>query len=362
MSDLSTSRMLQMYMDEAEAPSFFASFFRSPPRNFHTTEFVELDIVRDDEDVAVVVQDLTAGGRENVASVYTNKQFKPPIFKEVGSIDSFSLIRRAPGQDPFQDPNYAANAAEESFAVFRKFERKIRRSIEWMAAQVLQTGQLTLIDSGGVALYALNFQPKATHVATVGTVWATDGSTGNPIADIEALAEVVTTDGKLPATDLVFGNSALQRFLANADVKARLFTNSNSLNMGQMSPQRRGGAVQQGFIWIGNHLFRIWSYRKTFKHPQTGNPTPYLATDKMLMLSEGARLDLSFGAIPMLRRPDAAAMAFLPPRMSSAELGLDLSINAWFTPDGEHLKVSAGTRPLTIPTAIDTFASLDVVP
>src|SRR5262245_51505 len=112
MSDLSTSRMLQMYMDEAEAPTFFASYFRSPPRNFHTTELVELEIIRHDEEVAVVVQDLSAGGRENVATVYTNKQFKPPIFKEVGDINSFNLMKRAPGQDPFQDPDYATNAAE----------------------------------------------------------------------------------------------------------------------------------------------------------------------------------------------------------------------------------------------------------
>jgi hypothetical protein len=46
--------------------------------------------------------------------------------------------------------------------------------------------------------------------------------------------------------------------------------------------------------------------------------------------------------------------------MSSGDRGLDLTTNAWFTPDGEHLMVSAGTRPLTIPTAIDTFARLDV--
>jgi hypothetical protein len=46
--------------------------------------------------------------------------------------------------------------------------------------------------------------------------------------------------------------------------------------------------------------------------------------------------------------------------MSSSERGLDFTTNAWFTPDGRHLKVSAGTRPLTIPTAIDTFARLNV--
>ena len=40
------------------------------------------------------------------------------------------------------------------------------------------------------------------------------------------------------------------------------------------------------------------------------------------------------------------------------EIWLDLTTNAWVTPNNKHVMVSAGTRPLTIPTAIDTFACL----
>ena len=53
-------------------------------------------------------------------------------------------------------------------------------------------------------------------------------------------------------------------------------------------------------------------------------------------------------------------VTFLPPRISSSDRGLDLTTNAWITPDNKHVKVSAGTRPLTIPTAIDTYARLTV--
>jgi hypothetical protein len=360
MSDASNQRLIETYMDEAEAPGFLSGFFRSPPENFHNSEKVGIDILRDDEEIAIVVQDLTVGSRANESTLYVNKEFTPAIFDEEGTITAYNMIKRQPGVDPFKDPNFGANAVSEAFRIFRKLERKIRRSVELMCAQVLQTGALTMIDSSGTSLYSLDFLSKSTHKVTVGTVWATDGSTGNPLKDVEDLADVVRQDGKREPTKLVFGSSALQRFLANAKVQASL--DKRVQNLGELAPAARGtGAKYYGKIWIGAYMFEIWTYNATYKHPQTGTITRYLDTDKMLMLSDG-RLDLTFGAIPMIAGPEQRALPFLPPRMSSSEMGLDLTVNAWFTPDGRHLKVSAGTRPLPIPTAIDTYASLDVVP
>lgn len=359
MSDTSTIRMIEMYMEEASAPLHLAGRFKSPPRNFHDSEKVEIDIMRDDEDVAIVVQDLTAGARMNESTLYTNKSFVPPIFKEQGAIHAYDMIKRRPGVDPFQDPNFGLAASEDAFRIFRKLERKIRRSIELMASQVLQTGTLTLIDDAGVTLYTLDFQAKATHMATVSTTWALDGATGDPIGDLSALGDVVRRDGKHVPTDLDFGKSAWQRFTANADVRALL--DNRRMEIGQIRPEARGqGASYRGNIWIDHYEYRLWMYDGWYNHPQTGTPTPYISTDNVIMSSETGRLDLSFGSIPRITGPESRALPFLPPRMSDGDRGLDLTTNAWFTPDGEHLMVSAGTRPLTIPTAIDTFARLDV--
>lgn len=362
MSDASTSRMIEMYMEEAEAPMFLSGFFRSPPQNFHTSEKVELDIIREDPDVAVVVTDLSAGGRKNESTKYVNKAFTPPIYDEEGVITAFDMIKRSAGQDPFTDPNYAANATREAFSIARKLERKIRRSIEWQAAQVLANGALTLVDQSGNALYTLDFLAKATHKATVTTDWHAAGTAGLPLQDLAALARVVRRDGKVKPELLIFGTVAWQRFIVNQTVTPILLANQNSPGMGQVTPQVRGeGATFMGFIWIENYRFEMWTYDAVFKHPQTGTLTEYVTSDHVLMLSRQSRLDLSFGAIPRLVQPDARALSFLPPRMNSTDRGIDLSMHSWFTPDGKHLMVSAGTRPLTIPTAIDSFARLDVV-
>jgi hypothetical protein len=361
MSDASTTKLIRMYMEEAEAPMFLSGFFQSPPENFHNTEKVEIDILRDDEDIAIVVTDLTTGSRENEVTKYTNKGFTPPIFDESGRITAYDTIKRQAGQNPFVDPDFAANATSEAFRLCRKLDRKIRRAVELMSSQVFQLGIITLTNAAGDALYTLDFGAKATHMATVSIAWATDGSTGDPLADLGALATVVRRDGKKQPTKLVFGTSSLQRFLANTKVQAQL--DNRSMQLGQMAPQVRGqGATFQGWVWIGHYRFEIWMYDGFYRNPVTGLHTDYVGANNVIMMCDGARLDLSWGAIPTIMPPEQRVLSFLPPRMSDSSAGLDLTVNAYISPNNKHLIVEAGTRPLTIPTAIDTFARLTVVP
>ena len=172
MSGSTTVRMLKAYIQMAQPTLFLSGMFQSPPENFHTTEEVEIDIVRSDEDISIVIQDLSTGYRMNSEDLYTNKGFKPPIHKEAAPINSFDLIKRIPGQNPFESPDFRSNVILRLFNIMTKVERKIRRSIELQASQVLQTGIVTLTDDNGVALYTLDYKPKATHFPTAGTSWA----------------------------------------------------------------------------------------------------------------------------------------------------------------------------------------------
>jgi len=361
MSDIGTRQMIELYMEEADAPMFLSGFFQSPARNFHTTEYVELDVIRDDMNVAVAVEDLTAGARHNEASKYVNKAFTPPVFKEQGAVNAFDMIKRRAGQNPFESPDFALNAVNDAFRIFHKLDLKIHRAIELMASQVFQTGQLTLIDQNGNAVFVLNFQPKSSHYVTVSTPWAADGTAGDPFGDIASLARTLRRDGKKIPKNLIFGTSALQRFRYNATVQKQLIANMNSQGQGQLAPKLRGadGANYVGWVFIDNYRFDLWGYDGFYAHPQTGTLTPYVADTNVIMES-GGRLDLTYGAIPRITGPESRALPFLPSRMSSTEAGLDLTTNAWITPDGENLMVSAGTRPLTIPTAIDTIGCLTV--
>ncbi|HET9954169.1 MAG TPA: major capsid protein [Polyangiaceae bacterium] len=362
MTDASTRRIIASYTQESPAPMFLHGFFRSPPQNYHSTEMVEIDVQRDSDDVAIVIQDIATGARQNELPGYVNKAFAPPIYDEEVTISSYNLMKRDFGESPYDNPQFQAKVVTAAFRGFRLAENKIRRAIELQASQVLQTGKLTLTDAAGNALFALDYGPRAAHFPTVGVTWGADGTTGNPLGDIAALAEVIRTNGRREPKTLIFGSTALTRFLANKALKEQ-FANVGLQRLQEVNPQpasRGSGATNYGRVFIGGYFYEIWSYNATYRNPQTGLSTPYVDPDKVIMISDGARLDCSFGAIPRVGPPDPRVGQFLPARITGPDQGIDLSTFAWLTPDGKHLKVSAGTRPLCIPTGIDEFGCLDM--
>lgn len=356
MSDQSTKRMISAYNKEAAPTLFLSGMFQSPPENFHNSEEVEIDIVRSEEDVSIAIQDLSTGYRMNSEDIYTNKGFKPPIHKEAGAINAFDLIKRMAGQNPFEDPNFQANATVRAFGIFRKTERKIRRAIELQASQVLQTGVVTLTDSDGNAVYSIDYKPKTAHFPTAGTAW--DAVGGDPLGDLDALADVIRGNGLTDVDQLIFGDGAWNVFINHDDVQNVL--DNRRIELGQVAPEMRGnGGVFKGFIWIGNYRFEMWTYQGRYTHPQTGVSTKFINRKKVIVRSSTGRMDATFGAIPRIAPPESRALPFLPGRISNAEGGIDLFTNAWLSQDGEQLFAGSGARPLMIPTAIDTYGCID---
>jgi len=358
MTDSLTRRMLTAYRQTTEVPGFLSGFFTSPPRNFHNSEEVEIDILREDEDVAVAVHDITVGPRLNQASEYTNKRIKPPVFKEAGAVSAFELNKRQAGQDPFQDPDFQANAMMAAGDIARRLQAKVRRAVELEAAQVLQTGTCTLTDENGSAVYTIDFKPKTAHFANASGTWAAGAN--NPLADLEARADLIRQNGRAEAVRVIMGRAALTGFLANNDVRALL--DNRRINLGGLqAPETRGaGGKFHGTISVGQNNLEIWSYTGQYKDPQTGVLTRYMADDKVIVMGDG-RLDLTWGNIPLIGPPDSRVLPYLPRRVSDGERGMDMIMNAWLSDDRENLMVSVSARPLCIPTAIDTFGCMDVI-
>lgn len=361
MSGTTTKRMLRVYESMAATTMFLSGLFVSPPENFHTTEEVEIDIIRSDEDISIVVTDLSTGYRMNSDDLFTNKAFKPPIHKEKIALNAFDLLKRVPGDDPFQSPDFRASLINRMFRGMVKVERKIRRSMELQASQVLQTGTITLTDSAGVALYTLDFKPKSSHFPTAGTAWGTGGD--DPLGDIEALAEQIRNDGLEDPDELIMGVDAFNAFIKNTEVREQL-DNRRMETMRIVSMEKRGnGGTFRGVVEVGNYKFDIWTYGGRYKDPQTGNKIQFIDPSKVIVRSSTARLDATFGAIPnigsLMGAQATRLLPELPARLSNDAGGMDLFTNVWLSDDGEQMFGGVGARPLMIPTAIDTYGCLE---
>lgn len=342
-------------------PMFFSGMFQTPPSNFHTSEKVRLDVTRNGQDVAIVVQDLSVGYRYNGLDTFETKEFTPPVFKEAFPVNSADLLKRIAGVNPLAEPDIRANLIMEFFAGMKKVDGKVRRAIELQASQVLQTGKVKLYDDKGNDLYVLDYQPRAEHFPTAGTAWDQPGA--DPMGDLEALSETIRDNGLMDPDDIYFGKAAWTAFMANEKLQKML--DIRNMNVGNLDrAQKRGnGATYRGTIDIGAYSFNLWTYNGKYVDPQTKKLTNYLKPGNVVMRASDGRLDGTFGAIPnigqLLGAQPTQILTELPGRVNDSDSGIDLFTNTWLTPDGEQLFGGVGARPLMIPTAIDTFGCLD---
>ncbi len=237
----------------------------------------------------------------------------------------------------------------------RKCERIVDEACETSFAHPYAGPGAAFPDRTG---YAVDFQPKATHFPTVTTDWSDPAA--DVLGDLSSLAGVIRVDGKATADTLIMGEGSWQNFICNTKVLA--LADNRRITVGAVEPSMRGeGAIFQGFFWAGNYRFAIWTYPEYYEDPVTNVATKYVEDDKVIMLSSAFRGDATFGAIPRIVPPDARAARFLPRRIANTRNGTDMSLNAWFTPNGEQLNVSAGSRPMKIPTSIDRYGCLDTI-
>ena len=359
MSGIATKKMLEMYEQNAETTLFLSGYFRTPRENFYDSETVEIDIERDDEDISIVIQDMSTGHRLNTADLYTNKEFKAPVHKEAIQINSYELIKRMPGENPFQEPQYRANLIVKMMKGMRKVERKIRRAIELQAAQILQSGAVDLKNESGTTLYTLDFKAKASHFPTAGTAWNAAGA--DPINDLLTLMDIIRNDGLADPNQIIMGEKSFEAFVSNEKVQKRL--DIRRAELGAIVPMRPnvGGGNYRGTVEVGNYKLDVWTYGGRYKDPQNGNKVKYLGDDKVIVRASSGRMDATFGNIPhigSLLGMTNNLVPELPSRMSSAGTGIDLIPRVWISQDGETLFGGVGSRPLLIPVAIDTYGCL----
>lgn len=360
MSTLAQKKMLSAYFSEASPLFFLMSFFRAPRENFYEGESVEIDIVRSGEQVSVAMSDIKQGYRQNTHNLSTNKEFKPPAHKEAITINSFSLLERNPGQDPFQQVGYRAKVLDKILRSTRPVADKILRSMEWQASQVLQTGVVALTDENGDTTYEIDYKPKSSHFPTAGTAWGTAG--GDPVADLIALSNTIRNDGKIRPNISIWGEAAYESiFAAAGGLEERLnFRRADTVGI---VPQKRNSEMGlfHGTIEMGNSRLEIWTYDGHYDDPQTGLSTDFVDPAKVILLASGGRLDATFGGVPNIGQLLGVGNRVMGsiPRLSSGSSRTDLHVNAFLDNSGENLQVGIASRPLMIPTAIDTFGCID---
>lgn len=360
MSDLSTIKMLSSYTERSvQQPGFFTGFFQSPPENYHTSEDVELDVRRDGNNVATVIPRIGALNRSENQR-FTNKRFRPPIYGEEFSLNAGEeLLKRQFGKNPFENVDFMASLQERFEHEMDTRVRMIQTAIEVQAAQIFRTGTLALPDSTGATQFTIDFQPKTALFTGASTDWDENSGTAR-MADVRGLCNAIYNNGNRVPRYMIMGELAKESWIKDAEVKEQF--RMDGVRIGEQTPpQMRLNGAYHGRVSVGQFQLEMWTNNGFYNDRSTGAATKYVGDWDVIIISENARYDLSFGAIPSVIPPDPRLAPLSIGRLGAvgSERRIDLVTNVWFSENARNIMGSVEARALCIPTAIDTFGRLN---
>jgi hypothetical protein len=285
-------------------------------RRFFTSTFFST-VVQLDTD-SVLIDEVKSGrrlapfvhpdheGKPKQRRGFKTKMFQIPYIKELITLTAHELLSRQAGQQIFSDGslNPADLAIRKMAAELQESSDAIDRRIEWMCAQLLQTGKVTCVGEGMEE--TIDFElPTAQNVTLSGANLWSATTTATPVTNLLAWKRVCSKVGGT-ITDWVIGQDARDYFFNNTvEVKgANSSFNQMRIDIGQIAVQApiNGVTLIARLPEIGN----LWQYDEWYADDLANNEEkPLVDPKKVIGISSGARRSLYFGAIQDL---DAFAM------------------------------------------------------
>lgn len=359
MTTIDTKRTgwMQLFSQSRAPTGFLTSLFQSRPGNRFSGEEVSFDVQRFDEEVAIAITP-GSGPRQNKFDNFTNKKIVPPWYNEGMPLNVNDLLQRMAGHDPFSASyeSYGADLVSKVNQGLGLLDAKIQRAMELQAAQVITEGTVTSVDENGDTIYTIDYNMKAAHKITAGTDWS--NAAAGIITDLLTASGLVRTNGKARPGMALLGKDVVGYVLNNTEIKARL--DNRRMELGTINPAyQASGAVYYGDLQVGPYRLELWTYPEEYKHPQTGNATPYIPDDYCVVMASNPRFDRVSAAVPLPIGPDPRVAKFLPGRLASDQF--DVTPNAYCSADGKTLQIDLESRTLMVPTQIDSFVRIDTI-
>lgn len=205
----------------------------------------------------------------------------------------------------------------------------LRRRQEWMAAQALFGGAIT-VSGDDYPTTVVDFARAAgnTVVKTTGNKWGDAGI--NPLDDLQDWSDAMVKATGVAMTDVIMTLDVWKVFRTNSEVKTRLDRWRGNSTMQQDAHQREG-LVFQGMV----DSFAIYTYSGWYVDPVTNVETAYLPTGTVLgtaspMYVEGVQ---HYGAI--LDHDALRAMEYF--------------VKSWLENDPSQRYLLMQTAPLVVP-------------
>lgn len=342
MVDLYTPRTLaEVVKTTPPVRTFLRDRFFTNVKTFPTKR-VDIDIVKGNRKMAAFIHPMV-GGEIVQAEGYETKSYAPPLINPATISTADQLLERLPGEDMYSGKTPADRAAEKLIEEYNQLNDMTTRREEWMAAQVLTTGQLKVKGKGVDEVIDFGLTNKITLAST--EKW--DASAADIWGNLKDWKQQVSRNGFANANMVIMGKAAADAFMADATV-AKLLDNRR-IEIGAIKPEEmEGGLTYYGHLNLPG--VDIYGYDEVYLDDETGETKPLIPDNVVLMIPSAASFMRAYGLCTYL--DDAGAW-------HRAETDRLLRTYVEHRPDRRFIELQ--THPLLIPDKIDSWFAATVL-
>ena len=321
--------------------TFLRDRFFSNVKTF-STERVDIDIVKGNRKMAAFVHPMV-GGEIVQNEGYETKSYAPPLINPATVTTADLFLRRLPGEDIYSGRTPADRAAEKLIEDYNKLNDMTTRREEWMAAQVLTTGQLKVKGKGVDEVIDFGFTNKINLEGT--KQWGK--SAADTLGNLREWKQQVSRNGFANADMVIMGKKASDAFMA--DSKVLDLMDKRRFDIGAMAPKElEGGLTYYGHLNLPG--VDIYGYDEVYLDDADDSTKPLIPDNMVLMLPSAAGFVRAYGLCTYL--DDAGAW-------HSAETARLLRTYVEHRPDRRFIELQ--THPLLIPDKIDSWLAATVL-
>lgn len=292
---LFTNEIVGKYSDNRRPKSFGRSLFTE------VETATKLASIISQRGLNLIATDIMRGARGNlnVFDRSTQGVVLTPYFNEfinLTDLDSYDALTTDGVTAKITWGAFIEDVATKMVAIMDKIDRRY----ELQCWQLLLTGIITSSDGSNV-----EYGRKAGSLVDngAGYYWADAGV--DPYTTFDAGATFLNETGKIQGNtiDIIFGDTAWNKYTNNTAVKARnLFINNNMDQIADKAILDSTGKVFKGITTIGAWNYRFWVY-PDFYQSEDGTVYKYVDAKKIIMLPETRSNVLVYTAVPQKRMP-----------------------------------------------------------
>lgn len=271
---------------------------------------------------------------------YERLAFEPAYIKEMVPIVYDDIEETPFGVDEYTDWSLQDELDSVIAQNLARLRRLWERRLEWMAAQVMNTGKCPIIGRG--VDREVDFRMRDTHLPVLmGDEKWDDYDNADPITNIINWAERVFDDSGLAPTHCILGKTAWGHLKKNK--QAATWLDNRRFKFGEFTPKK----VSPALYYLGRIEecdLDLYRYSASYFDEDGEAEVPFVPDDRVVIATEKAYSRTHYGAIRHLK----------------ALMRTEYFVNQWETPNGSQQNLEIESAPLTAMHDSDAFLSATV--